>query len=88
MNLDGSLDDDDEDEKKSRTSLTFSVRHGLKALLAWLGHSYVVLSGHAETGKVDKSSCSQLIVHLIMFITIRLPIICQDSRRLKSIYIT
>ena len=51
MNLDGSLDDDDEDEKKSRTSLTFSVRHGLKALLAWRGHSYVVFSGHAETGK-------------------------------------
>ena len=51
MNLDGSLDDDDEDGKKSRTSLTFSVRHGLKALLAWRGHSYVVFSGHAKTGK-------------------------------------
>ena len=28
-----------------------------------------------------KRSCSQLIVHLITFITIRLPITCQDSRR-------
>ena len=45
------LDDDAEDGKKSRTSLTFSVRHGLKALLAWRGHSYVVLRGHTETGK-------------------------------------
>ena len=82
MNLDGSLDDDDEKEADFSYFLCASWFES-SPCLAW-----TFLCRSLRPRGNWKRSCSQLIVHFITFITIRLPISCQDSRRLKSIYIT
>ena len=86
MNLDGSLDDDEEDEKKVELLLLSLCVMVWK--LSLLGAD-IPMSFSAATRKLEKIlftiNCS---LHNVTFITIHLPISCQDSRRLKSIYIT